>query len=165
MHAQHLPELAPPVFGLALDPFWAIPVMGAVVCALAFLVGRRLLTARANADAVAAAVKENFLQGVVTERRATPRRRGNAIEAFLSDGQTETVPAWVVDRSMGGLCMLVERSFDPGVQLHVRPRNAPQSAPWTVVVVKACRADGPGQWEIGCQFVQAPTWSVLLLFG
>ena len=65
---------------------------------------------------------------------------------------------------MGGLCLVVEKPLEEGAVLKVRPRQAPQTAPWTAIEIRSCRADG-GEWEVGCRFVKQPQWNDLLLFG
>jgi hypothetical protein len=145
----------------AVDPTWAIPALGCVVCGLAFVLGRRFLF---KAPLNPSPDDETFLKGVTTERRATARRKGNAVEVFLSDEVSEPIPAWVVDRSMGGLCVIVDRPLTEGVTLKIRPRTAPTTMPWTPVLIKSCRPDA-GQWEVGCQFTRTPNWNELLQFG
>ena len=36
--------------------------------------------------------------------------------------------------------------------------------PWVDVEVRMCRALKDG-YELGCQFVKTPNWSILLMFG
>ena len=153
-----------PVLAWAFDHTWAVSLMGAAAALLAFFLGRRLLVpARRPAGQGEGALSENFLAGVVTDRRATPRRPGNAVAIDLQDG-TALLEGWVRNRSLGGLCLLVDRAVPDGTPLKVRPHKAPDSVPWTTVKVKDCRPDD-GWWELNCQFVQTPSWNVLLLFG
>ena len=44
------------------------------------------------------------------------------------------------------------------------PAHAPPMTPWTEVEVRSCRQKKDG-YEVGCQFVKTPPWSILLLFG
>jgi hypothetical protein len=107
-----------------------------------------------------------FVQGSATEQRRAHRRGGNPVEVLLAAEQ-ETTPAWrgwVVDRSVGGLCLCVPQEFDQGTCLRAMPVNAPEFTPWTELEVRSCRSSTEG-YEIGCQFLRQPTWSVLLLFG
>ena len=101
------------------------------------------------------------------ERRTLHRRRGNPVKVLLTDADAQGNPqeAWVVDRSLHGLCLRVEgEQILPGTVLSVRSASAPKAVPWTRVEVKHCRPDG-NAWELGCQFLKTPSWSVLLLFG
>jgi PilZ domain len=100
-----------------------------------------------------------------SDRRSAPRRKGNRIEVLLTDDKKRQQAAgWVVDRSMGGLCLIVDKPLTEGSTLNVRPRLAPQTAPWTSIEIRSCRPEG-GEWEIGCRFLKPPQWNDLLLFG
>ena len=66
--------------------------------------------------------------------------------------------------SVGGLCLLVEKALPEGTMWRVRACSAPDSTPWAEVEIKTCRPE-KGDWEVGCRFVQTPTWAVLLHFG
>lgn len=157
-----------------VDQPWSIPVIGALSASLAFLVGRRWFIAQPPRPAAAkppaapeGAVKlsSTVVKKVETDRRSAPRRKGNRIEVYLTDdSKRPPIMGWVVDRSMGGLCMIVEKPLPEGAVLNVRPRKAPQTAPWTPIEIRSCRAD-EGEWEVGCQFLKTPQWNDLLLFG
>jgi hypothetical protein len=149
------------------DASWAIPIIGATVCFLAYFIGRRFLAAQSAArnpdpeglhDA-------RFLQGVTRERRALTRRKGNSVEVELTDDSDQPpIRAWVLDRSFGGLCVLADQAIAQGTKLRVRPRNAAAATPWTDVTICSCREDD-GQYELGCQFHHTPNYSLLLMFG
>jgi hypothetical protein len=70
----------------------------------------------------------------------------------------------VHDRSTGGLCLHVSRPAVVGSHFLVRSPNAPEEMPWVEVQVRNCRKTG-NTYLIGCEFVEAQPWSVLLLFG
>jgi hypothetical protein len=152
------------------DQPWTIPLIGLLVSSLAFMMGRRWLVARPVAKA------EQGQEGVTTltttklkpkepDRRAFPRRKGNRVEVHLTDeSKQEPLLGWVVDRSMGGLCLIVEKSLDEGAIFKVRPRTAPKTTPWIAIEIRSCRPDN-GDWEVGCCFVKPPQWNDLLLFG
>ncbi|MCS6852929.1 MAG: PilZ domain-containing protein [Gemmataceae bacterium] len=95
-----------------------------------------------------------YAHGSVVERRASLRRSGNAVAVLISDAEATAKPysGWVVDRSMGGLCLSVQESVAPGTILSVRAANAPSTVPWVQVEVRNCRQAGL-DWEIGCRFV------------
>jgi hypothetical protein len=147
------------------DASWTVPLIGALACVLAYLLGRRLLVAHPRSVDDAGNVSDApFLQGITRDRRAAPRRKGNVVEVELMIGSDEKpVRGWVLDRSIGGLCLLVDQPVASGTALRVRPRNA-AAVPWTEVTACSCREDD-GQYELGCQFHHTPNWSLLLMFG
>jgi hypothetical protein len=151
------------VVSWTLDRGWTIPLMGLVVAGLAYALGRRFLVARPRRPEVP--VDSSFLQGILTDRRAAPRRKGNTVLVELADGtDSPPVAGWVQDRSIGGLCILAERAMTEGASIQVRPHECPETTPWTTILVKSCRPDG-GLYELGCQFEHTPPWAVLLMFG
>jgi hypothetical protein len=107
-----------------------------------------------------------FVQGSACEQRRALRRAGNPVKVFLAPPGEDTPQgsAWVLDRSVGGLCLNSEREYEAGTTLRVLPANAPDLAYWIEVEIRSCRAV-KGGFEIGCQFVKTPPWSILLLFG
>ncbi len=161
-----MPSTTAFVSGLLADVYWIVPFIGGCACALAFLLGRRFLVARAASTADPDSPSDLlFLQGITRDRRAAPRRRGNVVEVELTDNaNTPPVRGWVVDRSIGGLCLLLDQPVEPGMLLRVRPRNAATGVPWTEVTICSCRADAD-RYEVGCQFHRTPNWSLLLMFG
>ncbi len=153
------------LFGLDVEDYWLVPVVGVAACGLAYLLGRRFFAGRPAAPATPDdGLDPSFLQGVTQERRATPRRRGNLVEVQLVDGDGTSLRGWVVDRSQGGLGLLVEQPLAAGVALRVRPSAVGSSAPWTEVTVRSCRPEG-SQYELGCQFIHMPNYGQLLQFG
>jgi hypothetical protein len=154
-------------------PHWhtlLVTVMGASATALILLLGFIRIKGRRNAEQTSresAETHDPFLHGSATEKRISMRRRGNPVKVLVTDADTTLEPeeAWVVDRSVGGLCLRVERgAVEVGAILNVRPLKAPNGTPWTQIEVKSCRKDSEG-WELGCRFLKTPPWSVLLLFG
>jgi hypothetical protein len=142
-----------------------ILAVGLAVCGLALVVGRKLTgSGRQESQALGEAEAE-ALDGLTRDRRAAPRRKGNTVEVqILAGGSEEPVTAWVLDRSVGGLCLLAEHPLPEGVPVKVRPRKQSGQAPWTDVTVKSCRREG-SQYELGCQFHRTPSWNLLLQFG
>ena len=76
----------------------------------------------------------------------------------------EPFQGWVIDRSSGGLCLLVDQQVKPGLVLSVRPTKCHPSFPWVQIRVRSCRAER-NSWNLGCQFEQKMTWTELQLFG
>jgi hypothetical protein len=99
------------------------------------------------------------------EKRAWTRRRSRFRVFLACDQSQEPCSAWVVDRSPGGLRLLVPGAFfDVGAVVRVRPIAAPPAMPWIAVQVKNCRSTGDAV-ELGCKFLQAPSLVTLLMFG
>ena len=114
-----------------------------------------------------AVLGNDFLFGMEMARRQSVRRKGNQIDILISpDKKHEKCnPGRILDRSMGGLCLLVTESAKIGQTLHVRTADAPDHIPWVEVKVKRCREADGGGWELGCQYVTQPAGEVLDLFG
>lgn len=107
-----------------------------------------------------------------SERRATPRRQGNLVsvtitrpssEAGSSPG-VESMHGWVLNRSGGGLCLLVDEEIALGTVLTVTPHLGPATFEWIQVEVKSCRPERQS-WLLGCQFLQKLSWDDLRPFG
>lgn len=90
----------------------------------------------------------------IKERRAWPRRDDSRVLVFVADVNDASAPVqgWVVDRSAGGCCLLVETSAKEGDVLSVRPVDANPNYRWVKVQVRNCRKDKDG-WKLGCKFV------------
>jgi hypothetical protein len=161
----------PVLFAFWQEVAWIVPATGFVFACFAFIWGRRLVGQPEQKPLPSAqpAVPERpvdvFLHGSASDRRAAPRRKGNSVEVAVSTGpDQQPVHGWVLNRSVGGLCLMLDKPFEEGATLNVRPRNAPESTPWTPVEIRGCRAHG-SDWEISCRFLKAPQYNVLLLFG
>ena len=98
------------------------------------------------------------------ERRDSPRR-AKQIQILVADAEPGAIPAtvWLLNRSVGGLCLSVPESVSPGTILNVRPGILPD-LPWVAVEVKSCRKVET-TWELGCEFLREPSYSVLVQFG
>lgn len=98
------------------------------------------------------------------ERRAAPRRGGNPKSVQISNADGESLQGWVVDRSSGGVRLLVDQALDIDTVLSLRPTNAHPSVGWIQVRVKSCRPER-NSFNIGCEFVNKLSWSELQVFG
>jgi hypothetical protein len=169
--------LVSPLFSAILSDYpWTVPAVGTgiIVACAAFLWGRRFLAPRPAARFLSRSpiarpalspAMDVFLHGSMSERRGTPRRKGNSVEVLLTEHPDEPpVHGWVLDRSLGGLCVLVEHPLEKQVPMFVRPRQCPATTPWTNVGVLSCRAEQEG-WKVHCRFDRTPDYNVLLLFG
>jgi hypothetical protein len=99
------------------------------------------------------------------DRRSWPRRK-RAIQVVLQEagGAGEPFPAWVMDRSIGGLGLSIDQPVEAGTILRVRRPTAPADIPWVEIQVKSVRIKET-TWEIGCQFTRSLTFDVLMQFG
>ena len=70
----------------------------------------------------------------------------------------------VVDRSTGGLKIIMRMAMVPGSLMQARAANAPDTVGFVGLVIRSCRPDGD-QYLVGCEFEKTPPWNVLLLFG
>lgn len=107
-----------------------------------------------------------FVQGSYTENRKSLRRRGNLVEVLYSrpDNRNVVERALVLDRSLGGLRLAVGERLAPETRLVVLPVNSSDQVPWVEIEVRTC-SQVKDSWELGCQFVKTPQWSILLMFG
>jgi hypothetical protein len=149
-------------------PFEAVSVaaVGIGTAGLALFLGRRFLVNpdEKTADGQDSSSIGNVVFGSGAERRTTPRRRGSSVAAQLAvASDLDPIEVWVVDRSLGGLCLLSDTPVDNGSRLRVRPCR-PADQPWTQVRVRSCNHDREG-WTVHCQFLHVPPMNVLLLFG
>ncbi len=155
-------------------PPWALPVAGgtAVFLLLALgisLFGRRR-SAREPTDAVPmklhVAREDAARNGSGDERRRWFRRPGNPTAVLVDDAKRRAPPeeAWVVDRSHGGLCLLMGREVAAESRLKIRVANAAEHVAWLELRTIYVRSVGE-KWQVGCAFVGEPELSVLLTFG
>jgi hypothetical protein len=100
------------------------------------------------------------------EQRRSFRRGGNSIGLYYTYPGQENGPAQasVVDRSIGGICVMTPEVIPIGTILTIRPINAEEMVPWVDAEVCTCRP-GDDCYEVGCRFVKTPPYSILLLFG
>jgi hypothetical protein len=100
------------------------------------------------------------------EKRSTPRRKANMQPVLITNGDTKAPPfdGWIVDRSAGGLRLVVKRPIAEGALLSVRPARASASFPWLKVEVRNASTEN-GTTNLGCRFVLKPTLEELQQFG
>ena len=153
-------------------PEWALPAVAAVggiglLLLILTLLGRKGPAIPPAEKANIALPRDNAARdGQGEERRRWPRRGGNPTRVLLagSKGRGEQADGLVVDRSQGGLCLLVNREVARGTILSVRAVHAPEHVPWVEIKAVYIRQVGE-RWQVGCQFVDAPPLTVILLFG
>jgi hypothetical protein len=166
--------MMPPLAILAtadlLRPDVLVPVGIGLGCTLlafgagVFVLGRSRQAAKVPAGPAPGADLDPFDKGSATDRRSAIRRSGNPVEVEVTQGDGPPAYGVVIDRSVGGLCLHLPEAVDPGTILTIRPSNASRQIPWTKIEVKSCRREA-SQWQLGCQFVHTPPWSIRMLFG
>jgi hypothetical protein len=100
------------------------------------------------------------------EQRGQVRRKGRPVKIVLAnpaDGQP-TITCWVVDRSRGGLGLMVPQPLTPGTRYQARAVDAPEELLPVQLEVRSCRPKGT-RWRVGCRFTSEVPWGVLLHFG
>jgi hypothetical protein len=148
---------------------YAVPVVGFLCGGLTLLVGRMLLRKphrRPPPRQSVTSQPDPFEDGSNTERRTYLRRPGRPVDILLSDesGQAKPIMGWIIDRSMGGLCLAVKQAVPEFAIRSVRTVDAPSSAPWVQIEIRRCEKKDD-YWELGCKFVRTPAYGVLLYFG
>jgi hypothetical protein len=143
--------------------------MGVGICALSackLMFGRKKEIVPDNPQKPQTLDHDPFTQGSTSEQRKSFRRQGNPTEVHVALPHQKNSPykGWVLDRSTGGLGLHVHDEIKAGTQLVVLPVNAPSMTPWVDIEVRTCRKIRDG-YELGCQFLKTPNWSILLMFG
>jgi hypothetical protein len=100
------------------------------------------------------------------EQRFAPRRTGNPVAVQIREGDAKgpSYAGLVVDRSLGGLSLEVEREFPVGTALWIRASGAPSLTPSIQIQVKTARSEGRNQ-TLGCQFMETPPATALMYLG
>ncbi|MBY0527065.1 MAG: hypothetical protein K2R98_26965 [Gemmataceae bacterium] len=124
---------------------WIGMLAGAIVSVGIYLMGRRLL--RSSPD-----------------RRANSRRWGKPVEVLVTGLRPMPHIGMVVNRSEGGLGLLLDKPMRPGLTFRVRPTEAPSAFPWIDVESRHCTATGR-DWLVGCRFTDDVPWDVRVWFG
>jgi hypothetical protein len=103
------------------------------------------------------------------DQRGTHRRQGNTVQVHVafSPDKIEREIASVLDRSMGGMRLAMFHEVEIGAVVSVRPTHVDDIVPWVELEVRSCRPSEEmhDQFELGCQYVKSPPYSIQLLFG
>lgn len=146
----------------------SVVAIGLGVAGFALLAGRRLLGVGARPpddDKEESPAIGVALLGAGAERRTMTRRRGNFVPAQVADdSDMAPTPVWVIDRSLGGVCLMADAPVVTGSHLRVRPNVSGGTAPWTPVRVCICRRQ-QDNWMLHCQFLRPLPTNIMLLFG
>jgi hypothetical protein len=150
-------------------PVWVAPVAGLAVAGLSLFVGRawqRSRQASSLIDESESAPPDPFEVGSAMERRLAARRVGRHVRVYVSDASAKAPPfdGWVLDRSIGGVCLSLGRQVPPETILSIRAYNAADTIPWTQVRVLRCQSQG-NHYQLGCQFLRTPPFNAMMLFG
>lgn len=101
--------------------------------------------------------------------RGSSRRLGNTVEVHLSKAEDKKNAeiASVLDRSMGGMRLALYHEIEIGAVVSVHPVHADNMVPWVELEIRSCKPskEMPDQFEVGCQYVKSPPYSIQLLFG
>ena len=154
-------------FVVPFSEFWLPLAIGLCVGSFCVVMAKHILPRQV----VAAPPKpkpyfDPFEQGSTSEQRKFPRRGGNPTEVYYALPQNKHNPirAWVLDRSVGGLCLWTGEPIPEAAILSILPINSPPLTPWIDIEVCNCRPHDKG-FEIGCKFVKSPPSLILLQFG
>jgi hypothetical protein len=183
--ARGVPPNVLPVSSLQLPveisqlPDWAIPAIGGgfavVVLTLGYLIfGRRQPPerppswhdGRPTLRTYERQIQRNNEAPRGSDQRSSLRRTGNPVDVQITDAEAKepATSALVIDRSLRGLCLAVDYPRTVGAIINVRPLSGATTLPWIRLRVKNCRYVG-NAYELGCEFLQVPPSSILMLFG
>ena len=150
---------------------WAASIVGILVGGATLLLGQFLVTRGLGLKPPAPTTGgdrhyDPFLFGSHLEKRTSLRRTGNPVSIVITEPGAPDKPfdGWVMDRSVGGLCVSSPRVFPVDAYLSIRPANAHEAVPSVRVKVRHHRKHD-GRFAVGCQYTESYPWSVLLLFG
>lgn len=103
---------------------------------------------------------------VARERRSSPRRQANQVSIGISSALDDSPPftGWVLDYSLGGLGLFVDKRIPIGAFLHVRPKDVAPTTHSKEVQVKNCQRYLDG-WRLGCRLESELTVEDLHRFG
>ncbi|HVS34040.1 MAG TPA: hypothetical protein VMS17_00565 [Gemmataceae bacterium] len=155
--------------GDMVGAIWPLLLIGLGTASLAFVLGwtasrRRYANTAAPKDRVTPDEADG--QGPANDRRAAGRRGGHPVTVHMTDPDEKAQPqtGWVVDRSVGGLCLMIRQPVPVGSFWKVRPTDAPRTTPPVLVEVKTCVLAGD-EWKLNCRFQRTPSYGSLLMFG
>jgi hypothetical protein len=150
------------------------PVVVGAAVALSVLAGLLVLSRRLRRPvrSVAVAVADDDALTWVppeqsyADRRGAVRRDGPPVRVVVAGGdfRNGAVDGLVVDRSTGGLRLVLPAGVAPGTTIRVRAANAPDTVGFVPLIVRNCRPEN-GRFVVGGEFEKTPPWNVLLLFG
>jgi len=106
-----------------------------------------------------------FLSGGSSEHRRTPRRGCSSVAVLIGrPREHEQVEGWVVNQSLGGMCLSSPRTYEVDTVLRVRPKRGGESSPTVEVRVRAVSTEGH-HFKLHCQFTTQPSASTMMAFS
>jgi hypothetical protein len=117
----------------------------------------------------AQAADKTVVKAKPSEQRGAHRRQGNPVQVHVGtpEDKKDTGLGCVLDRSMGGMRLALYHEVNVGAVLSVRPVHVDAMVPWIDLEVRSCRLSSEmhDQFEVGCQYVKSPPYSIQLLYG
>jgi hypothetical protein len=151
---------------------WVVPCTGIAATALVFMIAQKIMGKRQPVlepppTSSHRPESDPFLMGSPTDRRRSVRRVGNPMHVRVADESTtkELFEGWILDRSMGGLRVMVPEEVKVGTILCVRTPSHGNHYPWAKIEVQNCVPNERNSFALGCKFVKPLPWGELLLFG
>jgi hypothetical protein len=146
---------------------WTVPVMGLAIGVLALLVGRWMIrTPHGKSPPLDPGLlpEEEKDADKWGDRRSSPRRAGNLTEVDLEypPGVSGPSIASILDRSTGGLCLLVSEPMPTGGVIQIKARRNPGFRFAVSVEVRGCRRTEDG-WRVNCRFLRQLTYNELVM--
>ncbi len=153
-------------FNLMRWELWSVPVAGVICTGLVLMGGRWLLTRRQQQTAASEDPMNPYQAMATPKRRQTPRGRGAPTRILILDKNRPDEPfsGYVLNRSIGGLCVSLIQPLEEGAIIRIRPAKELLDDTWYDVVVKYCRATDTG-WEMGCEFQSRASSNTMLKFS
>jgi CheY-like chemotaxis protein len=99
------------------------------------------------------------------DRRRFPRWQGSPQDVLVAplEGTSLKMLGTIVNRSLGGICLVFDEVREKGTVMRVRSTATPLEK-WLSVEVQHARRDGD-RWALGCRFVDPPTLGVFSIYG
>jgi len=99
------------------------------------------------------------------QRRSFRRRWLNPTEITLTTAFDDAaIKGLVINRSDGGLAILVDSEYPVGSLLFAKALEMPKSIPAVTIAIRHVRSVGK-LWMIGCQYVGEVPWNIKVWFG
>lgn len=127
------------------------------------LSSQSLTAVHGPSQSTSGAVPDPFVWGSHGEKRGATRRAGCPVAVLLSVAN-EHLDALVVERSLGGVALHLDRELPAETFVKVRAKDATPLVPWVEVDVRTCRRES-SHYRLGCRFVAVPPTSVLWTLG
>ncbi len=162
-------EILDPILNLPYAYIWLPSLVFVFIAGGIFWFTRPLHRLSADASAKGADAIETVTAKNPQDQRYSFRRQGNPVQVYVKTAAEKTNPAVgsVLDRSIGGMRLALFQPVEIGAVLSIRPTNADDIVPWIELEIRSCRPsiEMHDQFEIGCQYVKSPPYSIQLLFG